>query len=43
MEKNISPPERHARERLEALAREKGSSLAALSRLIERNSAYLQQ
>src|SRR5690606_39218291 len=31
------------RERLAALARERGASLAALSRMIGRNSSYLQQ
>ena len=31
------------RERLAALARERGSSLAALSRMLGRNSTYLQQ
>ena len=32
-----------ARSRLAELARERGSSLAALSRMLDRNSAYLQQ
>lgn len=43
MEKNIPGPEEDARGRLERLARENGSSLAALSRLLGRNPAYLQQ
>lgn len=43
MEKIITPPEKEARGRLQHLAREKGSSLAELSRLLGRNPAYLQQ
>ena len=39
----ISTDERHARGRLQDMARDKGSSLAELSRLIGRNAAYLQQ
>ena len=35
--------ERHARGRLQQLARERGSTLSQLSRLIGRNPAYLQQ
>jgi len=35
--------EREARDRLQQLARSRGSSLASLSRLIGRNPAYLQQ
>ncbi|QYJ06582.1 LexA family transcriptional regulator [Qipengyuania flava] len=40
---NISRDERHARGRLQDLAKAQGTSLAALSRLIGRNPAYLQQ
>lgn len=43
MEKIISSPETQARGRLQQLARDKGSSLAELSRLLGRNPAYLQQ
>ena len=43
MDKNIPRSENHARGRLEQLARDKGSSLAELSRLLGRNAAYLQQ
>lgn len=39
----ITRSERHARGRLQDMARDRGSSLAALSRLIGRNPAYLQQ
>ncbi len=40
---HLTPEERAARERLQALVREKRSSFAALSRLLGRNPAYLQQ
>ncbi len=40
---DIPPSERHARGRLQDLAKDQGVSLAALSRLIGRNPAYLQQ
>ena len=40
---DIPPSERHARGRLQDLAKDRGGSLAALSRLIGRNPAYLQQ
>ncbi|TMM50333.1 S24 family peptidase [Qipengyuania marisflavi] len=40
---NISLSERHARGRLQDLARDSRTSLAELSRLIGRNAAYLQQ
>ncbi|WP_324826917.1 LexA family transcriptional regulator [Qipengyuania zhejiangensis] len=40
---NVSKDERHARGRLQGLVRDSGSSLAALSRLLGRNPAYLQQ
>lgn len=43
MEKIISTGESQARGRLQQLARDKGSSLAELSRLLGRNPAYLQQ
>lgn len=43
MDKIISTEERRARGRLQDVARERRSSLAELSRLIGRNSAYLQQ
>lgn len=43
MEKNISPQEAEARGRLQSLSRARGHSLAQLSRLLGRNSAYLQQ
>lgn len=46
MEKIIQPAphaERDARARLQDVARDKGSSLAELSRLLGRNPAYLQQ
>ena len=43
MEKIISPAEARARNRLQVVARDKGSSLAELSRLLGRNPAYLQQ
>jgi phage repressor protein C with HTH and peptisase S24 domain len=43
MEKIITPSENQARGRLQQLARDKGSSLAELSRLLGRNPAYLQQ
>lgn len=39
----ITRDERHARGRLQDMARDKGSSLAELSRLLGRNPAYLQQ
>ena len=39
----ISRAERHARGRLQEMARQNGASLAGLSRLIGRNPAYLQQ
>lgn len=39
----IFTPEDQARSRLQDLARERGSSLAELSRLLGRNPAYLQQ
>lgn len=39
----IPESERHARQRLQDMARRHGTSLAALSRLIGRNDAYLQQ
>lgn len=39
----ITRDERRARERLQDMARDKGSSLAELSRLLGRNPAYLQQ
>lgn len=39
----IFTPEDQARSRLQELARERGSSLAELSRLLGRNPAYLQQ
>jgi hypothetical protein len=39
----ISSGERHARGRLQQLTRERGSTLATLSRLLGRNPAYLQQ
>ncbi|WP_432200088.1 LexA family transcriptional regulator [Erythrobacter sp. W53] len=40
---NISSSEKHARGRLQDLAKDRGASLAGLSRLIGRNAAYLQQ
>ncbi|WP_370034513.1 S24 family peptidase [Qipengyuania mesophila] len=40
---DIPRSERHARGRLQDLAKDQGVSLAALSRLIGRNPAYLQQ
>lgn len=40
---HLTQEERAARERLQALVREKRSSFAALSRLLGRNPAYLQQ
>lgn len=40
---DISRAERHARGRLQDMARKHGASLAGLSRLIGRNPAYLQQ
>ena len=43
MEKIISPSETRARTRLQDMARDRGSSLAELSRLLGRNPAYLQQ
>lgn len=43
MEKNISALEEQIRARLPTLARERGHSLAQLSRLLGRNPAYLQQ
>ena len=43
MEKIISPSELRARGRLQDMARDRGSSLAELSRLLGRNPAYLQQ
>lgn len=43
MEKIISPSEARARSRLQDMARDRGSSLAELSRLLGRNPAYLQQ
>ena len=43
MEKIITPSENEARGRLQQMARDKGSSLAELSRLLGRNPAYLQQ
>ena len=43
MDENISRDEQHARGRLQAMARDRRSSLAELSRLIGRNPAYLQQ
>lgn len=39
----FSPDERHARGRLQQIVRERGSTLATLSRLLGRNPAYLQQ
>lgn len=39
----FSSEERHARGRLQQLTRERGSTLATLSRLLGRNPAYLQQ
>ena len=39
----ISQSEREARARLQDLVRDRGSSLAQLSRLIDRNASYLQQ
>lgn len=39
----IATRENDARERLQAHVRERGTSLAALSRLVGRNAAYLQQ
>lgn len=43
MGKIISAEELHARRQLQEFARERGSSLAELSRLLGRNPAYLQQ
>lgn len=43
MDKNIASVEGSARSRLQDMARDKGSSLAELSRLLGRNPAYLQQ
>ncbi len=40
---HLTQSEREARERLQDLVREKRTSFAALSRLIKRNSSYLQQ
>ena len=40
---HLSKDEQTARRRLQTLARDRGTSLAALSRLIGRNDAYLQQ
>jgi len=39
----IGKNECEARERLQSMARERGTSLAALSRILGRNAAYLQQ
>lgn len=40
---HLTKDERHARGRLQDMVRKNGTSLAALSRLIGRNAAYLQQ
>ncbi|MEL6530844.1 MAG: hypothetical protein AAFQ27_12855, partial [Pseudomonadota bacterium] len=40
---HLTRKEREARGRLQDLVREKRTSFAALSRLLKRNSAYLQQ